>query len=112
MEVMADMSVLTSNVDNALQVTEDVFNARVYARYMYLLRADVWRENINTQLKVLQRCYELLNTEVLMDRFSKKLHLIIGLLAVLAAAAAMWALPEAIIKLITILTWVTSPHPF
>ena len=25
MEVMADMSVLTSNVDNALQVTEDVF---------------------------------------------------------------------------------------
>ena len=47
-----------------------------------------------------------------MDRFSKKLHLIIGLLAVLAAAAAMWALPEAIIKLITILTWVTSPHPF
>jgi len=62
MEVMADMSVLTSNVDNALQVTEDVFNARVYARYMYLLRADVWRENINTKLKVLQRCYELLNT--------------------------------------------------
>lgn len=112
MEVMADMSVLTSNVDNALQVTEDVFNARVYARYMYLLRADVWRENINTKLKVLQRCYELLNTEVLMDRFSKKMHLIIGLLAVLAAAAAMWALPEAIIKLITILTWVTSPHPF
>lgn len=112
MEVMADMSVLTSNVDNALQVTEDVFNARVYARYMYLLRADVWRENINTKLKVLQRCYELLNTEVLMDRFSKKLHLIIGLLAVLAAAAAMWALPEAIIKLIMILTWVTSPHPF
>jgi hypothetical protein len=101
MEVMADMSILTSNVDNALQVTEDVFNARVYARFMDLLHADVWRENINTKLRVLGRCYSLLNTEVIMDRFTKKLHLIIGLLAILLAIAV---LPEAIMKLFMIFT--------
>jgi hypothetical protein len=68
-EVMADMSVLTSNIDNALQVTEDIFNARVYSRYMQLLKTSVWRENIENKISVIQRCYNLLNEEVLMHRF-------------------------------------------
>ena len=66
---MADMSVLTSNIDNALQVTEDIFNARVYSRYMQLLKTSVWRENIENKISVIQRCYNLLNEEVLMHRF-------------------------------------------
>ena len=95
MEVMADMSVLTSNVDNALQVTEDVFNARVYARFMELLHADVWRENISTKLRVLERIYGLFNTEVILRRFSWKLQAIIILLGVLLIITAVTFLARA-----------------
>lgn len=83
LEVMADMSVLTGNVDNALRVTEDIFNARVYSRYMYLLHTSVWRENINNKINVLQRCYSLLNSEILMHRFTQLGMVGIGLLAVI-----------------------------
>ena len=38
MELMADVSSLTSNINNALQVTEDIFYARIYTRYLSLLR--------------------------------------------------------------------------
>ena len=41
MELMADVSTLTSNINNALQVTEDIFYARIYTRYLDLLRASV-----------------------------------------------------------------------
>lgn len=92
MEVMADMSVLTSNLDNALQVTEDIFNARVYARYMNLLHAEVWRENINTKINVLQRCYSLLNGEVLTHRFALLGKIGLGLLAVIAFMLAVLAI--------------------
>ena len=44
MELMADVSTLTSNINNALQVTEDIFYARIYTRYLDLLRASVWKE--------------------------------------------------------------------
>jgi len=83
MELMADMSSLTSNIDNALQVTEDIFNARVYSRYMHLLRTSVWRENINNKINVIQRSYNLLNEEVLMHRFVTIGYLCVGLLGVI-----------------------------
>lgn len=82
MELMADMSVLTSNIDNALQVTEDIFNARIYSRYMQLLRTSVWRENIENKISVIQRCYNLLNEEVLMHRFVNIGYSCVGLLVV------------------------------
>ena len=82
MEVMADMSVLTSNIDNALQVTEDIFNARVYSRYMQLLKTSVWRENIENKISVIQRCYNLLNEEVLMHRFVKIGYSCVSLLVI------------------------------
>jgi hypothetical protein len=106
MEVMADMSILTSNVDNALQVTEDVFNARVYARYMNLLHADVWRENINTKLRVLERCYGLLNTEVIIHRFSRKLHIIIAILGVLVVLHFLFFVPH----ITMLLYWIFGRH--
>jgi len=80
MEQMADMSVLTSNIDNALQLTEDVFYARIYARYMFLLRASDWRENISNKLNVIQRCYTLLNEEVTLHRFATLGYTIAGIL--------------------------------
>ena len=84
MELMADMSSLTSNIDNALQVTEDIFNARVYSRYMHLLRTSVWRENINNKNNVIQRSYNLLNEEVLMHRFVTIGYLCACLLGIIA----------------------------
>ena len=84
MELMADMSSLTSNIDNALQVTEDIFNARVYSRYMHLLRTSVWRENINNKINVIQRSYNLLNEEVLMHRFVTIGYLCACLLGIIA----------------------------
>ncbi len=69
MELMADVSTLTSNINNALQVTEDIFYARIYTRYLALLRASVWKDNIENKLLVIQRSYNLLNEEVSMYRF-------------------------------------------
>ena len=69
MELMADVSTLTSNINNALQVTEDIFYARIYTRYLDLLRASVWKDNIENKMLVIQRSYNLLNEEVSMYRF-------------------------------------------
>ena len=69
MELMADVSSLTSNINNALQVTEDIFYARIYTRYLSLLRASVWKDNIENKIHVIQRSYTLLNEEVSMYRF-------------------------------------------
>lgn len=86
MELMADMSGLTSNIDNALQVTEDVFYARVYSRYMYLLRASSWRESISNKLNVIQRCYTLLNEEVTLHRFATIGYTVAGILGAILIA--------------------------
>ena len=58
-----------SNINNALQVTEDIFYARIYTRYLSLLRASVWKDNIENKIHVIQRSYTLLNEEVSMYRF-------------------------------------------
>ena len=64
LETMADVSSLTSNITNALLVTEDIFYAKVYTRYLELLKASVWQENIELKMQVLQRCYNMLNEAV------------------------------------------------
>lgn len=83
LETMADVSSLTSNISNSLLVTEDIFYARVYARYMLLLKAPVWQENIEKKIKVLQRSYNLLNKEVSTHHFERMAYYIIGLMAVI-----------------------------
>jgi hypothetical protein len=80
LETMADVSSLTSNITNALQVTEDIFYARVYTRYMELLRASVWQENIDNKLNVIQRSYNLLNEEITAHRLTMLGYGIIGIL--------------------------------
>ena len=64
LETMADVSSLTSNITNSLLVTEDIFYAKVYTRYLKLLKASVWQENIELKMRVLQRCYNMLNETV------------------------------------------------
>ena len=78
---MADVSSLTSNIsNNALQVTEDIFYARVYTRYLEILRASAWQTNIENKLNVMQRCYNLLNEEITAHRMTMLGYSIIGVL--------------------------------
>ncbi|MBR4846586.1 MAG: hypothetical protein IKY55_06820 [Phascolarctobacterium sp.] len=64
MEIMADISNIMGNINNALQVTEDIFYARIYTRYLELLKATVWKDNIDYKLNTIQRTYTLMNEEV------------------------------------------------
>ena len=84
LETMADVSSLTSNISNALLVTEDIFYAKVYARYMKLLKASVWQENIELKMQVLQRCYNMLNETVTSHHMEQMRKYNITLLAVIA----------------------------
>ena len=84
LETMADVSSLTSNINNSLLVTEDIFYARVYTRYMKLLKASVWHENIELKMQVLQRCYNMLNETVTSHHLEQMRKYNITLLAVIA----------------------------
>jgi len=89
LETMSDISKLTSNITNALQVTEDVFYARVYARYLELLKAGDWQNNITFKLRVLARCYHLLSSEasrIESAHLARRRNLLLALLVVLGFA--------------------------
>lgn len=83
LETMADVSTLTGNITNALQVTEDIFYARVYAKYLELLKANVWQENIEIKMRVMQRYHNLLNEDVATHRLEHIGRTVITLLWVL-----------------------------
>ena len=84
LETMADVSSLTSNISNALLVTEDIFYAKVYSRYLELLKANVWQENIELKMRVLQRCYNMLNETVTSHHMEQMRKYNITLLAIIA----------------------------
>ena len=95
LETMSDVSKLTGNITNALQVTEDVFYARVYARYMELLKARDWQQNIAFKLRVLGRCYNLLAQEDARsraERLAERRNLLLALLVVLGVVALLMQL--------------------
>ncbi len=82
MELMADVTVLTGRINNALRVTEDVFYARVYSLYIRLLRADSWRKSIDAKVTVIHRTYGILNEEVVNRRAEMLEIAIIALVSV------------------------------
>ncbi|MBQ9635717.1 MAG: hypothetical protein IJ657_04860 [Acidaminococcaceae bacterium] len=84
LETMADVSSLTSNISNALLVTEDIFYAKVYSRYLELLKGNVWQENIELKMRVLQRCYNMLNETVTSHHMEQMRKYNITLLAIIA----------------------------
>lgn len=92
LETMADVSSLTSNITNALLVTEDVFYAKVYARYMDLLKARVWQENIELKMQVLQRCYNMINEAVETDHLERIRKYNLILLSIITAILVLMLL--------------------
>lgn len=94
LETMADVSSLTSNITNALLVTEDVFYAKVYARYLDLLKARVWQENIELKMQVLQRCYNMINDAVSnhqMEKIRRQNHFLLLIMTILLAIITVCA---------------------
>ena len=83
MELMADVAELTGRINNSLRVTEDVFYARVYSLYIKLLKTEIWRQNINSNLNVMRRTYTMLNEEVVTRRSELIEAVTAGLLALL-----------------------------
>ncbi|MBR2071344.1 MAG: hypothetical protein IJ967_02040, partial [Phascolarctobacterium sp.] len=45
--------------------------ARIYTRYLELLKATVWKDNIDYKLNTIQRTYTLMNEEVASYRLER-----------------------------------------
>ncbi|MDF2569885.1 MAG: hypothetical protein K0R55_1489 [Sporomusa sp.] len=68
LELMADITSITSEIENSLRITEDVFYARVYTTYLRILRIQDWTASIDQRVEVIQRSYNLLTDEVVTNR--------------------------------------------
>lgn len=68
LELIADITSITSEIENSLRITEDVFYARVYTTYLRILRIHDWTDSIDQRLEVIQRSYNLLTEEVVTNR--------------------------------------------
>ena len=61
--LVADVTELTEKVDNALQVTEDVYLARVYAAALDLFRVGLVNAAVNRKLAIIRETYTALYDE-------------------------------------------------
>ncbi|BBB92368.1 MAG TPA: hypothetical protein PKA28_16225 [Methylomusa anaerophila] len=68
LELLADITSITSKIHNSLRITEDVFYARVYTTYLRLVRIQDWAASIDQRIEVIQRSYNLLTEEVVTNR--------------------------------------------
>ena len=66
--VVAEVTELTERVDNALQVTEDVYLARVYAAAMDLFRVPAVTAAVNRKLAIIRETYTTLHSEAAGER--------------------------------------------
>ena len=89
LELMADVTAITSRITNALRVTEDVFYARVYGVYLRLLRVSDWKESITEKVEIIQHTYNQLNDEVVTSR-SEVMELTVILLILFEILLTLW----------------------
>ncbi len=68
LELMADITTITSEIENSLRITEDIFYARVYTTYLRILRIHDWTDSIDQRVEIIQRSYNLLTDEVVTHR--------------------------------------------
>ena len=66
--LVAEVSELTERVDNALQVTEDVYLARVYAAAIDLFRVPIVNAAVDRKLAIIRETYMALNAEAAAGR--------------------------------------------
>ncbi len=63
-ETVTDLTEVTSRVNNALKVTEDVYYARVYRTAMSLMRTRDWEDSIKEKLQLVTNTYRMLYEEI------------------------------------------------
>lgn len=66
--LVAEVTAITEKVDNALQVTEDVYLARVYTSALELFRIRHWAGSIDRKLSLIRDIYSALYDEAVATR--------------------------------------------
>ena len=80
--LVAEVTELTEKVDNALQVTEDVYLARVYAAALDLFRVKAVSAAVDRKLSIIRDTYAALYDEAASSRAGMMEAAIIGLIVV------------------------------
>jgi hypothetical protein len=86
--MVAEVTELTEKVDNALQVTEDVYLARIYTAALELFRVPTVSSAVDRKLSIIRDTYAALYDEAHGSR-SELLEIIILLLIVLEVVLAV-----------------------
>ncbi|MBC7801952.1 MAG: hypothetical protein H7Z10_15140, partial [Gemmatimonadaceae bacterium] len=80
--LVAEVTELTEKVDNALQVTEDVYLARIYTSALDLFRVPTVSAAVNRKLSIIRDTYSALHDEASTSRAGLIEFLILLLIAV------------------------------
>jgi hypothetical protein len=87
--MVAEVTELTEKVDNALQVTEDVYLARIYAAALDLFRVPTVSAAVNRKLSIIRDTYTALYDEAHSSR-SEMLEIMVLVLIALEIVVAVW----------------------
>ena len=87
--LVAEVTELTERVDNALQVTEDVYLARIYAAALDLFRVPLVTAAVNRKLSIIRDTYQSLYDEASSAR-SEWMEIAILLLIAIEVANALF----------------------
>jgi len=86
--LVAEVTELTERVDNTLQVTEDVYLARIYAEALDLFRVHPVNDAINRKLTIIRETYTALYDEASASR-SELLEILIAVMIVVEVVLAV-----------------------
>lgn len=90
METSAEISEIIEKVDNLIKVTEDVYNARVYATALKVLRSGQWSESVSRKIKMIQGNYSMLSDEVRIQHSNFLEWVVIILIAIELIFMVVW----------------------
>lgn len=66
--LVAEVTEVTEQIDNALKVTDDVYWNRLYTAALSVLRVRVWREGVDHKLALLRETYAMLHADADSER--------------------------------------------
>ena len=90
---MADSVELIERVENSLQVTDDVYLARVHSGALAEFRERAWRDGIDRKIAIVRGTYDMLNAESLARR-SETLEVIVVLLIMFEIVLSLLHVPR------------------
>ncbi|ABU56160.1 conserved hypothetical protein [Roseiflexus castenholzii DSM 13941] len=66
--LVAEVTEVTEQIDNALKVTDDVYWNRLYSAALSVLRVRVWRDGVDHKLALLRETYAMLHADADSER--------------------------------------------